>query len=306
MAVIPFRKLALRAAGAALLLAGAPAARSQGIALTFEQAVYADGADKDAKALKAPRGVACGETGGVVVADTGNGRLVRYALREGRLSGGTEIKLPQLTYPVSVELDSKGTILALDGKTRKLVRVAPNGTFQGVVEVRGASGTAVLPSSFAIDAADNLYVLDAATRRVLVLGPGGAMTRQVELPKEGVFTDVAVDASGTVYAVDAVGVAVWSAEKTAPAFKPLTKGMKDKMSFPSRILAKKGRLYLVDEHGMGIVVLGIDGSYQGRQLSLGWKEGFVYYPDQLCMTDAGQVFIADRDNNRVQYFTSVK
>ena len=43
----------------------------------------------------------------------------------------------------------------------------------------------------------------------------------------------------------------------------------------------RGTLYVVDENGGGIVILGRDGSYMGRQLSLGWNEGLLIlsFPD---------------------------
>jgi hypothetical protein len=82
--------------------------------------------------------------------------------------------------------------------------------------------------------------------------------------------------------------------------------MKDKMNFPTYLVASKGRLLVVDQNGNGIVLLGSDGSYQGRQLSIGWADGLVNYPAQLCLTDAGVAFLADRFNNRVQVFTTSK
>ena len=36
---------------------------------------------------------------------------------------------------------------------------------------------------------------------------------------------------------------------------------------------------------------------------MGWGEGLVYYPAQLCVTDKDELFVADRYNNRVQAFT---
>jgi hypothetical protein len=50
------------------------------------------------------------------------------------------------------------------------------------------------------------------------------------------------------------------------------------------------------------VVLGADGAFQGRQLAIGWGDGYLYYPAQLCINGAGTAFIADRSNNRVQIF----
>lgn len=283
---------------AVLLAAGT--ARAEPVGFTFEQSIYQDA--KEAP-LRSPEGVACSDTA-LVVADTGNKRLLTFKLTAGRLSLGTEVKLTQLTYPTRLQLDSKGGIVALDGKTRKIVRMDPKGVYASTVEVKGvANASSVIPGSFKLDASDALYLLDVANRRVLVLDAGGTVTRQLELPKTGEFTDLAVDLAGTIFVVDGVNAALWSAERSATAFGVITKGMKDKMNFPVSMLANKGKLFLVDQYGNGVVTLGIDGSYQGRQLAIGWNDGTVYYPSQLCITEGGEAFLADRYNNRVQYFT---
>lgn len=283
-----------------LLLATA-GARAAPLALTWEQSIYQDAREGP---LLHPEGVACSDAGTVIVADTGNHRLVTFTLKDGRLTGGTEVKLAQLTEPVRIEIDGTGNALVLDAKTRRIVRMSPGGAYGGIVEIKGIAGApSVLPGSFKVDAADNLYVLDVAARRVLVLKPSGAVSRQLELPKPGAFTDIAVDAAGTIFAVDAVGAVVWASEKGGTAFSPLTKSLKDRMNFPTHMLARRGKLFLVDQHGNGVVTLGVDGSYQGRQLGMGWSDGLVYYPSQLCMTDGGDVLVADRYNNRVQHFS---
>jgi hypothetical protein len=151
-----------------------------------------------------------------------------------------------------------------------------------------------------------VYILEIAARRVLVVDPEGNVVRTVPLPKGSVIADIAVDALGTLFAVDAVTATVFSADKAATELKPISKALKEHMSFPAHITANKGKLYLVDQNGMGIVVLGQDGSYQGRQLSIGATEGLVLYPAQLCLNGNAEAFLADRQNNRVQIFKVVQ
>ena len=69
--------------------------------------IYND--EKEAQ-LKLPEGVACNDKSDVIVADSGNGRLVRYKFQDGKLTGGTEIKIPELPYPVRLQISSKGEI----------------------------------------------------------------------------------------------------------------------------------------------------------------------------------------------------
>jgi hypothetical protein len=134
--------------------------------------------------------------------------------------------------------------------------------------------------------------------------PDGAFQRRTPLP-DGQFTDLWADAAGTVYAVDPSQVAVWAAGKSDAAFKAITRDLKNEVTYPAALVGNgRGRLLLVDQHGMGVALLGLDGSYQGRQLSLGWSDGLVYYPAQLCLNGRGEAFLADRGNNRVQVFTT--
>lgn len=284
-------------------LAVAQARAVDAVILTHEASIYIDA--KEAP-LKAPEGVACDAAGHVVVADTGNGRLLTYSAKEGRVTGGAEMKIPQLPYPERLQIDSKGNLLALDGKAHRIVRVEADGKSGTLVDVKTDKGQAAV-GSFKLDPKDALYVLDIASNKVLVAdAAGAAVARQVDLPRDGaVFTDVAVDAGGTIYAVDAVGASVWAVEKAGAAFKALAKDMKDRMNFPTYITASQGRLFLVDQNGSGIVVLGVDGSYQGRQLSIGWSDGLVNYPGQLSLCD-GLAIVADRYNNRVQVFSTGK
>jgi streptogramin lyase len=287
-----------------VLLTLAGGARAETVPFAFDRAIYAD--EKEV-ALVAPEGVACNDAGDIVVADTGNGRLVTYRYTGGTLTGGTPLKPAGLAYPVRVQFDSKGNILVLDRKTRKILRLDRTGAVLGTIELKGG-GSIVnsLPVAFKLDGADNVYVLDGVGRRLVVFDPAGTVTRQVDLPRGSGFSDVHVDIAGTVYVLDGSEAVIWAMEKGVTAFKPLTPSMKDKMNFPVYVTGSKGKLFLVDQAGNGIVVLGTDGSYQGRQLSIGWGEGLLYYPAQLCLNAAGEAFIADRSNNRLQIFNTAR
>ena len=179
------------------------------------------------------------------------------------------------------------------------------GKFAGAIEWKGVTGaSAVSPIAFKVDASDNLYVLDVAARRVLVAEPSGKVIREIALPRgETEFTDVAVDGAGRILAVDSVGSRVWAVDRGAKEFKPLGVGLKDRVSFPTYLVEDHGKMYLVDHNGNGIALLGADGGFLGRELEMGWTNGKVYYPSQMCVNADGLAFVADRNNNRVQVFS---
>ena len=282
----------------------ASTARAESLTLVYSASVYADAKDG---MLKAPEGIACTDTGNVVVADSGNGRLLLYTFKDGGFRHAIEVKLQQLGRPVRVQIDSHGDVLSLDQRARRIGRIGVGGEFKGYLEPQGMpAARGFQPVAFKLDKMDNVYLLDIASGRVVMTDGAGAFKRQIVLPK-GSFVDVAVDAQGVIYALDAVGAIVYSVDKKNKAFSALTKPLKGYASFPSYLtVTERGLLLLVDSHGNGLVVLGPDGSYLGRQLSIGWADGLVYYPAQICATAKGEVFVADRNNNRVQVFTAGK
>jgi len=261
--------------------------------------------DEKGVALKNPEGVGCGSNGTIVVADTGNGRLVKFQLQGGVLSSGTEIRTPQIVYPVKLAMTPGNGILALDGRTRKIVQLAADGIFQGYLEVKGIQGSnSIVPKGVAADNSGQVYLLDASGLRVLVLDKDGVLKRTVPIPPEaGFISDIAVDARGTIFALDSIGFRVYKATSDKDTFVAIASNLNASLEFSSNItIDPRGSIFLVDQDGGAIVVLGPDGSFQGRQLSLGWKQGALYYPSQICVSD-NSMAVADRNNNRIQVFS---
>lgn len=262
--------------------------------------IYVDG---KGAGIKQPEGVSC-RGNALVVADTGNGRLLRYTIAGDNWTPGGEIVLPQLPFPIRVDVNSKGEIFALDGKSRRIGRVAASGEFLGYVAPAGDVQGTVVPRSFRIDRNDNLYLLDVSSARILVMDPSGKIQREIPFPKEyGFFSDLAVDGGGGILLLDSVGKRVFKVVKNSPDVVPLSESLKEEVYFPTAIATdKQGTIFLVDQNGSGIVILGPDGSFRGRRLSMGWKNGFLRYPAQMCISENGTAFIADRGNNRVDAF----
>lgn len=292
---------------AAFVLGCAPGAMAGETAkLRYQLSIYAD---EKGGPMRQPEGVACNDKSAVVVGDTGNGRLLRYTLEEKTVKPAGEIRAAQLASPIRVQLNSRSEIFALDGKQRRILRFGTGGEYRDAVSLEGAPAPAgFVPRSFKIDRSDTLYILDVLSARVLVAGPDGKFQRQLEFPKEYDFiSDLAVDFKGTILLLDSVKAAVFAAAKDAKTFSPLTKGLREHLRFPTYLTTDgRGILYVVDEHGGGIVLLGQDGSYLGRQLSLGWTEGLLYFPSQACLNEKGELLIADRGNSRVQLFSVVR
>jgi sugar lactone lactonase YvrE len=265
--------------------------------------------DSKGGGIKLSEGVGCSEGSSFIVADTGNGRLLRYSFEENSIKGGEEFKIDQLSYPVRVQLGPGGEIFVLDGKQRRIVHLSADGVFKGYLDPTGLPDPSTfVPWSFKIDSAGNVYILDIFSGRVIVLDPSGKYLRHIEFPaKYGFFSDLAVDSQGRIFLLDGVDVMVYSAAKDSKEFSPLTRGLGEYVNFPTCIAVdNKGTIYLADQNGSGIVVIGQDGSFLGRAVVFGWKDGFLRYPAELCVNGKGEIYVADRENSRVQLFTVVK
>lgn len=268
--------------------------------------IYDDG---EAVKLKQPEGVDCGEDLSFIIADSGNGRLLRFILQEDRFIKEAEFKLPQLTYPLKVKTNSKGEIFALDSSSLRIIRLDSKGEFTGFVEPAGLpSPEQFVPKSFDIDNNDNIYILDILSERVLILDPGGRYQKQIPFPEDhGFFSDLSVDFKGTILLIDSIKARVFSADKASDGFSALTEQLTSYVRFPAGITTgPRGRIYVSDRNGSLILFLGQDGSFLGRHSGMGWKEGLLNHPSQMCISDKGYAFVADTDNNRVQIFSLVR
>ncbi|MDX2478778.1 MAG: hypothetical protein QNK24_00415, partial [Desulfuromusa sp.] len=80
--------------------------------------------------------------------------------------------------------------------------------------------------------------------------------------------------------------------------------LKEHMNFPTSVaIDSHGTLYLSDQYGSGLALVGRDGSFQGRKFGMGWEDGQFYYPAQICINEQDTLVVADRNNSRVQVFS---
>jgi len=286
-----------------LLLAGLgsglPAAAAGGIKLRAQAPIYVD---SKGVALSAPEGVAFGAGSAIAVSDTGSGRIATFRTGAGGITPIAEFKLAEVPYPTRLRITSKGDLLVLDGRSRRIARVAADGAFKGWVDP-GAGGDPVV-RGFAIDRQDQLFLLDVSVPRVIVADLSGKPVREIPLPAgRSFFSDVAVGSRGDVFVLDSVGHQVYVVRSGSTDVTPLGGSLAEELEFATTLaVADTGHLFVVDQYGDGVVILGPDGSFQGRQGMMGLREGFLRYPSAIAYDPAGFVYIADRANNRVQVF----
>jgi len=295
------KKIYFIAAALVLLLIPMLSFAADSVRLKYAGTIYTDA---EGGKLLHPEGVSA-SADYVFIADSGNRRVLRYTYKDGTPRADTVFPMDK-SFPLMVHPDAEGNLFVLDGKDRRIVQLNPEGAPKGAFEPKGVpEGSKMIPRSFTFGANGNMYILDLFSSRVLILDDQGKYLAGIPFPeKYGFFSDVAVDRQGNIFLLDSVEAVVYLAVKGEDEFSALTGSLHEYMNFPTSLAPdNKGRIFLVDQYGSGLAIIGMDGSFLGRKLSMGWSEGMLYYPSQISFAPDGSFFIADRNNNRVQQFS---
>ncbi|WP_321366755.1 NHL repeat-containing protein [uncultured Desulfuromusa sp.] len=270
------------------------------IKLKYIGTIYTDAAGI---ALRHPAGVTISGKS-LLIADSGGKRILSYSYQGGAVRPDKVIPLPDM-FPLMVQQTENGDFYVLDGRARQIYLLGTSGNIKGKFTPKGMpDNKRMVPRSIRLLTDGSLLVLDIFSERVLIFDSSGNFQRQLPFPAPyGAFSDMTSDKQGTIYLLDSVKAIVYSAATGSTEFSPLTAGMKEKMNFPTSLVAdNNGHLYLLDKYGSGLAILGIDGSFIGRKLSMGWKDSQLYYPSQISLNEKGDLFIADTENHRIQQF----
>jgi hypothetical protein len=145
--------------------------------------------------LKGPMGVAVDVSGNVFVADTGNGRILKYPA-----SGGAQIPIVTgLNEPTAIAVDATDNIFVCvlgatsqdPGSVLKIVAgtTTPSTFGSGFVN----------PQGLAVDGSGNLYVADEEYGSVVEVAPNGSQKTVISGVNGIMATKVAVDNAGDIF-----------------------------------------------------------------------------------------------------------
>ena len=251
---------------------------------------FRDGLGRSAE-FNGPAGVAVDAAGNVYVADEYN-HLIRKITPEGlvsTLAGSTEGfrdgsgRSAQFSYPVGVAVDAAGNVYVADYGNHLIRKITPEGlvsTLAGSTEgFRDGAGTSAEfngPTGVAVDAAGNVYVADTGNHLIRKITPEGLVSTlagSTEGFRDGLGTSaefsypigVAVDAEGNVYVAD----------------------------YGNHLIRK------VTPEGL---VSTLAGSTEGFRDGSGTSAEFSY-PIDVAVDAAGNVYVADGDNNLIRKIT---
>jgi tripartite motif-containing protein 71 len=253
------------------------------------------------------RGIATDRSGNVYVANTGNdridvfdrgGQLLRSFGTSGRAEG-------QFNTPAGVATDSNGIRAVTDAVNGRVELLGPDGA---VISSWGSPnpGPTILPRPVAVgfDAPGNAYVVDQRRAVVVVfdratglpvrtIGSQGSGPGQMREPSA-----IALDGAGTIYVADSGNeriVRFTSAGGYLGAITSLGNSVRGVAVTPDG-----GRIYTTV--GNFVRVWSPTGDEIDSFGGTGRALGKLNTPAQITLDQAGNLWVADRGNNRVQQF----
>ncbi len=279
-----------------------------------------------------PNAVATDSLGNVWVADTYDNRIEEFSstgqfIRQvGSLGSGDG----QLHYPTGIAVDTSDNVWVADTNNDRIEEFSSNGAYISQVSLGIAA-----PQSIAIDASGNIFVahfspvpnssveeFTSSEALITQFGSSGKGTGQIESPQ-----GIAVDAFGNVWVADrgnnrieefslvvpepsswllaVMGLMVFAAFRCRRLL-PVFRQQRLRPHFmPSRIPRSLIALTIL-ALGFVLTAAPAQAEYQFVQAfgSYGSGDGQLAQPSGLAVDSAGNVWVADTNNNRIDEFSS--
>ncbi|MBI4730205.1 MAG: hypothetical protein HY775_12035 [Acidobacteria bacterium] len=262
--------------------------------------------------VAAPRAVARDPLGKLLIADTGNNRVLRVDPESGAVlfSWGGEGGAPgQFRAPSGIAASDSGRIFVSDTGNDRIQMFSLGGAYLGGFgSAGGAPGQLASPRGLAVMPDGNLLVADTGNNRLQVLTPAGQPVAVIGAPGTAPG-ELAVPAAVSVYgdriyvadtgndrvqrftlagAVDAV----WGGSGSAPGC----------LSAPAGILAGALGVFVSDSGGNRIQHFTRSGLPVEWWGSEGSAQGQMRGPAGLALDEAGTLWVAEEAGNRLQRF----
>ena len=227
-----------------------------------------------------PSGVAVDNSGHVVVADTGNRRIVTM---NGDGSNQTTIGTG-FFYPLGVTVDSSGRLFVADFNNNHVVSMNADGSDRTTF---GPMFTG--PSSVAFDTSGHVFVADTFNNQIVKMDADGSNETTIG-PGFYFPLGVAVDSSGNIFVADTYNSQIVKVDADGSNQTTIGSGF----NYPQGVAVDgSGHVLVSDTYNNQIVSMNADGS---NQTTIG--SGFSI-PQGVAVDGSGHVLVSDTNNDRI-------
>ena len=262
-----------------------------------------------------PYGIAIGPDGSIYIADTDNHQIIKLSANGQRLTawGSRGTDDGELLSPRGLTVDAAGNIYVADYYNDRVQVFDSSGTYLRQWGADGSGdGEFDRPSDIAI-ASNLVYVTDYGNHRVQAFSTQGQYLRQwgTNGNSNGQFvgpTGVAIGSDGTVYVVDEGNYRVqyFDSTDTYQGQWGGIGGNDGQFNLPSGIAVDPafGYVYVTDTSKGEVQVFNALGGYLLKFGTFGTGTGEFNSPSAVATTGTDNIWVADRDNMRVQRWAS--
>ena len=204
--------------------------------------------------LSRPSGLAADTDGSLLIADTGNHRIVRLNTTTGETTAIYITTNPALQWPCDVAADSSdGSMLVADTWNHRIVRLSARGE---QLVYHTTSPSLHYPAGVSLDSAGRVFIADTGNDRIVQMSAAGAVMEvyRTSSPSLSAPLAVVVDADGNLLIADSGNDRVVKVSAAGTQLMVYGTAIQSPMSYPSDVALDAADMLYVADSGNNRVV----------------------------------------------------
>ena len=245
--------------------------------------------------LSRPSGLAADADGSLLIADTGNHRIVRLNTTTGELTVVYTTSGPALQWPSDVAVGADGGFLIADTWNHRIVRLSQHGELLFVYNT--TSPSLHYPAGVSLDSAGRVFIADTGNNRIVQMSASGEVMAvyKTSAPSLSAPLGVVVNDDGSVLIADSGNDRVVKVSAAGMQLAEYRAG-DPLLSYPSGVaMDARGALYVADSGNNRVVRMSPTVEVSEHTM----QSPALSNPTGVAVDAAGNVLVVDWINRRL-------